>query len=90
MVDVVLFVVAVEAIGLVAYRQFTGKGVTAGDTLANLASGACLLLALRFALAHSPWPLIVIAVCASLVAHLYDLSRRWYEKRGLEPFGRMD
>ncbi len=90
MVDVILFVVAIEAIGLVAYRQFTGHGLTAGDMLANLSSGVCLLLALRFALAGSPWPMIVIAVCGSLVAHLYDLSRRWDKSGIIGSFSRID
>ncbi len=81
MVDLILIVVVCEAAALIAYHRYTGGGLSAHDALPNLASGACLLLALRFALGGAPWPTIVIAVCASLAAHLYDLSRRWDTKR---------
>ena len=76
-VDLVLCVVAFEIAAVWAYRRATGAGVKTSDLLANLASGVCLLLALRAALTHQPWIWVAGALLAALVAHLFDLSRRW-------------
>ena len=80
-VDFIFVVIACEAAALVAYHRFTGAGVSARDALPNLASGAFLLLALRFALGKAPWQAIVFAICAALAAHAVDLSRRWASNR---------
>jgi len=87
-VDFILVVIACEAAALVVYHRFTGGGLGAREVLPNLASGAFLLLALRFALARAPWPTLVCAVCAALAAHAYDLSRRWAAKRALPSVAR--
>jgi O-antigen/teichoic acid export membrane protein len=47
------------------------------DLLANAAAGACLLLALRAALTGAGWAWVAAALCAALIAHLFDLVRRW-------------
>ena len=49
-VDAIIALVAVEAVVLVLWRALTGGGLPVGETLANLSSGAALLLALRMAL----------------------------------------
>jgi len=48
-----------------------------GAILANGASGAALLLALRAALLDQPPSVVVLWLGASLVAHLADLGARW-------------
>jgi hypothetical protein len=47
------------------------------DLLANLLAGACLMLALRGALAGAGGPWIALCMAAALLAHLTDLWRRW-------------
>ena len=76
-IDAILALTLVEAIGLVVFHRTTGQGVAAGDFLVNLASGCCLLLALRLALTGEPWVLIAAALLGSLAAHVGDLARRW-------------
>jgi preprotein translocase subunit SecG len=77
LVDIALGVVALEAIALILIHRATGKGFGIIDTLANLGSGACLMLGLRLALTQASWILIVAALSASLIVHLFDLYRRW-------------
>jgi hypothetical protein len=44
--------------------------------LANLAAGACLLLALRAALTGASWPPVAAWLLAALLANLVDLAER--------------
>ncbi len=76
-IDLVLSLVALEAMALVVYRRLTGRGVAGSDLLPNLASGASLLVAARLALTGQEWHWIAAALIASLAAHLLDLSVRW-------------
>lgn len=76
-VDVVLAVMALEAIALGIYFRATSRGIPLVDLLFNLATGACLLFALRAALTGRPWTWVAAGLSASLVGHLLDLSRRW-------------
>lgn len=47
------------------------------DVLPNLASGLCLMLALRSALAGWAWPFTLGGLAASGLLHAWDLRRRW-------------
>jgi hypothetical protein len=47
------------------------------DLLAGLMPGVGLLLALRAALLGDPWPIVAACLLGSLLAHVYDLKRRW-------------
>ncbi len=76
-VDALIAFTLIEAALLLVYRRRTGKGVAAGDFLANLVSGLCLMLALRAALAGAAWIWILLAVTAAGLAHGIDLWRRW-------------
>ena len=76
-VDFILAVVLLEAAGMALYRSRTGAGVPLPGFLANLASGACLLLALRAALAGSAWHVTAAWLLAGLLAHLADMALRW-------------
>ncbi len=76
-VDLVLGLMLLEALVLVAYRRRTGRGIAAGNLVASLLAGALLLLALRLALAGEAWPAIAACLAVALVAHLWDLARRW-------------
>lgn len=76
-VDLILGLTLLEAVGLVAYHRRTGRGVAPGELAGNLLSGVCLLLALRGALVGAWWGWVALGLTGSLVAHLADLRRRW-------------
>lgn len=76
-VDFILVLVGIEALVIMAYRRLTGRGPRRGTLAANLLAGACLLAALRAALAGAAWPWIAGALTAALAAHLWDLRQRW-------------
>jgi hypothetical protein len=76
-VDIILGLMVVEGLALIAFAYWTGRGVAPAAVVANLTSGAALLLALRGTL--SGWGSGAIAACLmlSFAAHVADLSRRW-------------
>ena len=76
-VDLVLAVMVLEALALGLYFRITSRGIRLADLLINLASGTCLLFALRAALTGQSWEWIAAALAASLLGHVLDLSRRW-------------
>jgi hypothetical protein len=71
--DIMLALMALEAIGLVllARRQFVSPSRLM-SSLANIGAGACLVLALRFALVGAPWPAVAAALVLALIAHVAD------------------
>ncbi len=75
--DVIIALMVLEGLALIAYARWTGRGPAPGAMIANLASGAALMLALRAAL--SGWGAAAVATCliASFAAHVTDLARRW-------------
>jgi hypothetical protein len=77
LVDVVLFIVAIEAALLVIYWRSTRRGVSPGDLLPNLCAGGFLLLALRLSLGGAGWQLCCGSLAAAGLAHLVDLNRHW-------------
>jgi hypothetical protein len=76
-IDLILLLVLAEGLALFAYRWKTGRGIAGADLIANLLAGACLMLALRAALAGAGWIWIALCMSAALLAHLADLWRRW-------------
>lgn len=72
-VDLILAMLALEAIGLAWWRRARGGLL---PFLPGLAAGACLLLALRAATTAAAWPWIAVALLGALVAHLLDLGVR--------------
>ncbi len=77
LIDAILGLVALEAIGLAALHRLTGRGPALSGIAGNLAAGACLLLALRAVLLVRPASVVGAWLALSLVAHLADLRRRW-------------
>lgn len=77
LLDAILLMTVLEAVVLTAYHRRTGAGVAPMDVLPNLASGLCLMLALRSALAGWPWPLTLGGLASSGLLHAWDLKRRW-------------
>lgn len=76
-VDAILLLTLLEGAALVAWHRRTGGGPVPADVLGNLAAGFCLLLALRATLAHAGWVWIAAVLLGALLAHIYDLRRRW-------------
>lgn len=81
LVDLALACIALEALVLLRLRSRIMPEVTAGALLANLASGACLLIALRSGLSGASWPWIIVPLTGSLIAHATDLASRIGQQR---------
>jgi hypothetical protein len=75
--DLILLVMAVEAIVLALVHRRTGHGIDPGSLWANLCAGACLVLALRAALAGAGSGVVAAWLALGLVGHLVDLAMRW-------------
>jgi hypothetical protein len=86
-VDAIIALVAVEGIVLVVWRALTGGGLTMGETLANLSSGAALLLALRMAVTGGLSASVLALLSVALIAHIADLASRWEARSGRRPKG---
>ena len=78
-VDLVLALVAAEAVGLAALHRATGRGVAPARLLANLLAGASLLAALRCALRGTAAAPILASLAMAGAAHAADLRGRWTE-----------
>lgn len=74
-IDGILLLMLVEGVGLVLWRQRTGRGPRA--IWPNLLAGAALLLAMRLALTGEALAWVGLALLAGLAAHLLDLRSRW-------------
>jgi hypothetical protein len=79
-IDIILALMAVEAVGLIILRRVLGRGPSALEILISLAAGLCLMLALRVALTGGAWQAIALALAASLVVHVTDLRLRWLRR----------
>ncbi len=77
LIDVIIFLVVVEAIAIFLWRMKTGNGPTLSSLVCNLLAGAFLMLALRNALAGASEVWIHLCLLAALVSHILDLRGRW-------------
>jgi hypothetical protein len=69
-VDAIVALVAIEALFLIVWRARTGGGVSIVGIVANLSSGAALLLSLRMALAGSAFPTVLALLSIALATCL--------------------
>lgn len=80
----ILAVLALEALVLsrvARRRRRSAPGQPAPPlrgTLANLAAGACLILAMLATALAAPWGWIAACLTGAFVAHLVDLAERWH------------
>lgn len=79
--DLLLLVLALEAVGLWWWHRRTGGGVALHRALPFLLAGAAFALALRAALTQSWWGWTALAIAAAGAAHLWDLRSRWTRRR---------
>ncbi len=77
LLDAILAGVVLEAVVLSALFRQTGRGVRPGDLVANLAAGACLLMAMRLGMAGAWWGWVCACLGGGLVCHVADLRERW-------------
>ncbi len=75
-IDLVLVLVAIEAVALVAIVPRRWPHVSRGGLLATLAAGATVMLALRAAVRGATTAELAMWMALALAAHLFDLSLR--------------
>jgi len=80
-IDLILAVVAIEAVVLVALQRKAGRGLPPVDLLGQLLAGAMLLLALRCALTGADYRWTALFLAASFPAHVLDMVQRWRSRR---------
>lgn len=86
LLDVVVALMVVEAGVLLWWRARTGGGLPASGVLCVLASGICLMLAVRAALTGAGTATVALWLLAALAAHVADLAVRWQRpSRGRGP-----
>jgi hypothetical protein len=76
-VDFVLVLVAVEAVGLAVLYRRSGRGIAPGALVGFLGAGVALMLALRVALVGGWWGYVALFLLVAGVAHVWDLRSRW-------------
>ena len=76
-VDLVLALTIAEALALLAWHRWRGRGVAPGDFLANLTSGCLLLLAMRAYAVQAAWVWVAVCLMGSGAVHAFDMLRRW-------------
>ncbi len=76
-VDLMLALTAAEAVFLLLRRRLSGRGPAPVDLTINLASGVCLMLAVRAALMGGSWVWLAVFLTGSGIAHGLYLARRW-------------
>ena len=84
-IDLVLFLIALEAIALMVLWRMRLCPLPPLATLLILAPGACLLLAARAVIAGASWVWVSSLFLAALVTHLVDLRQRWQERSRQDP-----
>jgi len=77
LIDLVIAITLVECVALALYHRSTGHGVAPRDYLANLASGLCLMLALRCLAREAGAAWTAGFLVAAGLAHATDLWMRW-------------
>jgi hypothetical protein len=75
--DWILCGMVLEAFALVGLHRWRGKGVAPRALLPNLASGACVVLAMRLALGGAWWGFASAALLGALAFHVVELAGKW-------------
>ncbi|HPG79381.1 MAG TPA: hypothetical protein PLX45_01955 [Piscinibacter sp.] len=75
--DIVLAVLAIEAIVLSLRHARSGAGPPPRVFAPMIGAGVLLVLALRCALTGAPWPWIALLLSGGGAVHAVDLWQRW-------------
>lgn len=81
-VDLVIAFTLIECAVLAVLHRARGKGVAPRDFVANMASGLCLMLALRCVLRDAGTAWVAVFLLAAGVAHGTDIWMRWRHGAG--------
>ncbi len=76
LIDTIIAITLLEVTILLIYHLQTKRGLRPRDYLLNIASGLCLMLALRFALAGSNWQMVSVFLLGAGLAHIADVVVR--------------
>ena len=76
LIDTIIAITLLETAALLAYYYTTKRGLEPRDYLLNVASGLCLMLALRCALGADNGYVIALFLLAAGVAHVTDIAMR--------------
>ncbi len=79
-VDIAIGFITLESLLLWVFHKFTGRGLALADCVLTILSGACLMLALRYAVTPEGWPGMALFLIAAGIAHGADLRCRWRDK----------
>ena len=80
LIDVVIAVTVLEALVLTVVHRRSGRGLAPAEFLPTLASGLCLMFALRAGLTSAGWGWVAAGLMLSGLAHAVDLRRRWQRR----------
>ena len=75
--DIILALIALEIVGFALLQQLARRTPRLMDLIGTLLSGLFLIAALRSGLTGSDWTVTASFLMAALLAHLFDLWRRW-------------
>ena len=76
LIDAIIAITLVEVAALLLYHHQTKRGLSPRDYLLNVASGLCLMLALRCSLVGSSWYFIAAFLSGAGFAHTADIAMR--------------
>jgi len=76
-IDLVVGLTVLEVVALWGFRRVTGRGPRLSAVGLDLASGVCLMLAVRAALVGAWFGVVALWMLAALGLHLADLRRVW-------------
>ena len=76
LVDVIIAITLLEVAVLWGYHHQTKRGIKPRDYLLNIASGLCLMLALRCSVAGAPWYRVAAWLTGAGLAHTADIGLR--------------
>ena len=77
LLDIIIAFVVIEASIIVWRRYARGEASKISGDLAYLASGFCLMLAVRIAWTNSSALLVILLVTLAGAAHVFDMMRRF-------------
>lgn len=77
LIDAIIVLVVLEAIGLVVFRRANGRGMPPREVVSFLGAGAGLLIALRVLISDGSFVWFAAAMLVSLAMHVWHVKQRW-------------
>jgi hypothetical protein len=77
LIDIVILITLLEGAFLLTLHRKTGRGVAPQDFVLNMASGLCLMLALKLVLSGAGWQVTALCLMAAGTLHGMDKYKRW-------------